>query len=422
MKSERFDFPGMHGQTLAARLDRPDGPASALALFAHCFTCSKDVFAATRIARALAERAGIATLRFDFTGLGSSEGEFGNTHFSSNVEDLVAAIEHMRRTVGAPRLLIGHSLGGAAILAAAAQAPEAVAVVTIGAPCDAGHVAHLLKDSIDAIRERGAAEVQIGGRPFTVRREFFDDIATQDQGARITALRKALLVMHAPADAVVGIENAAAIFAAARHPKSFVSLDDADHLLTRHADAEYAAAVLAAWASRYLGTPAEPRAEAPALPAGSVLVEETGAGKFQQRIAAGRHRLFADEPAAVGGLDSGPTPYDLLLAGLGACTAMTLRLYAARKGWPLEHVAVRLQHGRNHAEDCAECEGGERRVELITTEIALKGNLDEAQRQRLIEMADKCPVHRTLEGPLVLNTAEAPAGTAEAPALSASAL
>jgi putative redox protein len=321
MRSERFDFAGADGQKLAARLDLPDGTPAAYSLFAHCFTCSKDSLAASRIARTLAEQAGIATLRFDFTGLGSSEGEFANTGFSSNVADLLAAVSHMRARNAAPALLIGHSLGGAAVLAAASEVPEARAVVTISAPCNADHVTKLLGESRAEIETRGEATVLLGGRPFTIRRAFLEDVGSQDQAGRIARLNRALLVMHAPADATVGIENASAIYGKARHPKSFVSLDDADHLLTRPGDAEYAARVLAAWASRYVGAAAqEPVAT---MGEGEVLVE-SGAGRFGQRITAGRHRILADEPMALGGDDTGPSPYELLLAGLGACTAMTI--------------------------------------------------------------------------------------------------
>jgi putative redox protein len=388
---ERFEFPGGLGHALAARLDRPVGRARAFALFAHCFTCSKDLAAASRIARALSER-GVAVLRFDFTGLGHSEGEFSNTNFSSNVDDLVAAADHLRRSHRAPELLIGHSLGGAAVLAAAARVPEARAVATLGAPADPAHATGLLGDAVERIREQGEAEVELAGRRFRIRRQLLEDLAAQELERSIAQLRRALLVLHAPLDAVVGIEHASRIFQAARHPKSFVSLDRADHLLTRREDAEYAAGVIAAWASRYL-SPAE---EDEAPDQREVVVRETGEGRFAQEIAAGRHRLRADEPGSVGGSDTGPTPYGLLLAALGACTSMTLRLYAERKRWPLERVTVRLSHEKVHARDCEECETREGRVDSIEREIALEGALDDEQRRRLLEIADRCPVHRTL--------------------------
>lgn len=351
--SRKVTFTNGDGEQLAARLDLPDGRPRAYALFAHCFTCSKDVFAASRVSQGLAER-GYAVLRFDFTGLGASEGEFANTNFSGNVSDLVRAADFLRQEFDAPKVLIGHSLGGAAVLAAAAQVPEAVAVATIGAPFDPGHVGHLLAAARPEIERRGEAEVVLAGRTFRIKKQFLDDIAASKLGDHIARLGKALIVFHAPRDQTVGIENAAQIFTAARHPKSFVSLDDADHLLSRRTDAIYVAEVLAAWASRYLpeaaaGAPAEPAA-------GEVLVAETGEGRFAQAVRVGRHELRADEPESVGGDDTGPGPYDYLLAGLGACTAMTLRLYAQRKELPLDRVTVRLRHEKIHATDCEDCE------------------------------------------------------------------
>ncbi len=392
MPSERIEFTGSQGDTLAARLDRPPCPARAYALFAHCFTCSKDIFAASRIARALATRR-IAVLRFDFTGLGSSGGEFANTNFSSNVDDLVRAADFLRDHAEAPAVLIGHSLGGAAVLAAAARIPEAAAVATIGAPADPAHIGHLLAAHVDEIEAAGEAEVTLAGRTFRIRKQFLDDIAEHKLNAAIGALDKALLVLHAPTDQTVGIDNAARIFDAARHPKSFVSLDRADHLLTKPADAEYVAEVVAGWASRYLPAP---KADAPMADQGEVVVAESGDGRFAQVIAAGPHRLAADEPVAVGGNDTGPTPYGLLLAALGACTSMTLRMYADAKGLALEGVSVSLRHDKIHARDCEHCETREGRVDRIEREIVLEGRLDAAQRQRLLEIADKCPVHRTL--------------------------
>ena len=349
MPAERFDFPNAQGQNLAALLDRPAGEPRAYALFAHCFTCGKDVHAARRIAEGLTAL-GIAVLRFDFTGLGSSEGEFANTTFSSNVADLVAAADALRRTARAPAILVGHSLGGAAVLAAAADVPEARAVVTIAAPCDPAHVTGLFKDRLDEIGAKGEVEVALAGRPFRISRAFVDDVAEQKLAERIANLRRALLIFHSPTDEIVGIENASRIFIAAKHPKSFVSLAGADHLLSRRSDAAYVANVIRAWAERYLEMPEV----APRLPDGPnvVVVRETGQGRFQQEVTVGPHRFLADEPVDVGGLDSGPGPYDLVLAGLGACTAMTLRLYAERKALPLEGVTVELSHARIHAADC----------------------------------------------------------------------
>lgn len=393
MPFERFDFPGAHGQKLAARLDLPDGPVRAFALLAHCFTCGKNITVASRIATALAVH-GIATLRFDFTGLGGSDGEFANTDFSSNCADLLAAVAHLRASGRAPKLLIGHSLGGAAILAVAGDIPEARAVATIGAPFDVAHVVGQFRDRVPEIERQGEAVVNLAGRPFTIRRRFLEDVAHQDQQARIARLHRALLVLHAPRDEVVGVDHARRIFEAAHHPKSFLSLDDADHLLTRAGDADWAANLIAGWAAHYL--PAAEAVTGNATPSGAVVVEETGRGRFQQAVTAGRHRFLADEPSDVGGLDSGPGPYDLLLAGLGACTSMTLRMYAERKKLPLARVRVTLAHRRTHAEDCVDCDEKDRRIEIIDREVTLDGELSEDERVRLLEIADKCPVHRTL--------------------------
>jgi len=383
MRSEKIEFANAAGQKLAARLDQPDGAARAYALFAHCFTCDKTAKAAVRISRALAGL-GVAVLRFDFTGLGDSEGEL--TGFSANVQDLVFAARHMERLGRAPALLIGHSLGGSAALAAAGDIASVRAVATIGAPAEVEHVLKLLGEDLARIEAEGAAEVKIGGRPFTIGRDFLDDARMHDLLGRVAHLRRALLVLHSPADAVVGIENASKIFLAARHPKSFVSLDDADHLLTRGEDADYAAAVIAAWAGKYLPMSVDVPAEAPD---GAVLVEETGAGKFQVQISAHGSRLFADEPADVGGLGSGLSPYELVSAGLGACTSMTLRLYAERKGWPLTRTRVAVRHDKIT---------GQSPPDTFARQIGLEGPLDAKQTARLFEIADKCPVHRTLEG------------------------
>jgi uncharacterized OsmC-like protein/alpha-beta hydrolase superfamily lysophospholipase len=423
MPTERFDFANAAGLRLAGLIDNPAGEARAYALFAHCFTCGKDVHAAKRIAEGLTAL-GIAVLRFDFTGLGSSEGEFANTTFSSNVADLVAAADQLRLVKRAPAILIGHSLGGAAVLAAAAAVPEARAVVTIGAPSDPAHVAGLFKDRLAEIDARGELEVTLAGRQFRIRRAFLDDVAEQELSGRINALHKALLIFHAPADDIVGIDNASRIFAAARHPKSFVSLAGADHLLSRRSDAAYVANVIAAWAERYLDMTARGMADvtdevpvgAPLVGAqseravtraaptfadgdgdpGMVVVRETRLGRFQQEITAGAHRFLADEPVDAGGTDSGPNPYDLLLAALGACTAMTLRLYAERKALRLDRVTVRLRHAKIYAADCASCETKEGKIDRIEREIQLEGEVDAPERARLLEIADKCPIHRTL--------------------------
>lgn len=404
MPSERFVFPGASGHRLAAALDRPAGPPRAYALFAHCFTCGKDGRAAKRMAERMMA-CGIAVLRFDFTGLGMSEGEFANTTFSSNVKDLIAAADHMRQEFGAPAILIGHSLGGAAVLAAAGEIPEVRAVVTIAAPADPHHVTGLFKQHLDDIKTHGEVEVTLAGRPFHIRREFIEDVAEQRLLERVATLRRALLVFHAPGDSLVGIDNASMIFGAAKHPKSFVSLDKADHLLGRPDDAVYVANVIAAWVDRYLD-PAE-KAEPDSVPR-VVTVRETGAGRFQQAVTAGPHRILADEPVSVGGLDSGLNPYELVVAGLGACTAMTIRLYAERKNLPLERVTVTLKHGKVHAADCESCETKDGMIDRIDRAITFTGELDEDQRKRLMEIADKCPVHRTLTSEIDIRTTEQP--------------
>jgi uncharacterized OsmC-like protein/alpha/beta superfamily hydrolase len=393
--TERFQFTGEGGHQLAAALDLPEREPVAYALFAHCFTCGKDVLAAKRIATALAAK-GVAVLRFDFTGLGSSEGDFANSTFSSNVADLVRAADHLRETRQAPSILIGHSLGGAAILAAAGQIPEAKAVVTIAAPSDPAHVTNFFKDRIEDIRKHGEVEVALAGRPFRIKREFLEDIAEHGLMAHVTNLHKALLIMHSPTDDTVGIDNATHIFVAAKHPKSFVSLAGADHLLSGKRDSTYVADVICAWSERYIDAaasePAADRGEAPR----NVVVRETRNSKFQQTVTMGPHQMLADEPVAAGGLDTGPGPYDFVLAGLGACTSMTMRLYADRKSLPLERITVTLQHSKIHAEDCAECETKAGMLDQIDRVIQIEGALDADQRKRLMEIADKCPVHRTL--------------------------
>jgi putative redox protein len=393
----KIEFENAAGETLAGRLELPPtGSPRAFALFAHCFTCGKDIAAATRIARALAAR-GFGVLRFDFTGLGGSDGDFANTSFTSNVEDLVAAAAWLRAHHRAPDLLVGHSLGGAAVLVAAPRIPEVDAVATIGAPSDVGHVAHLFAAHRDEIQREGCRIVEIAGRPFPISRRFVEDLAGHRLLTGLDTIGKAVLVMHSPIDEVVGIDHARRLYQALRHPKSFVTLDDADHLLRDPKDAEYVAEVLAAWASRYLDPiVAEPDA---ALAQGEVLVRERSPGSFTQDVRIGRHRLVGDEPEKVGGADLGPDPYGLLLAALGTCTAMTLRMYASHKSLPIRGIQVRLSHQKLHAKDCEDCEGMEGRVDLIERVLEIDApELDEAQRQRLLEIADRCPVHRTFEG------------------------
>lgn len=387
MARRAVEFAGDEGGTLAGDLYLPAGRMRAMVLFAHCFTCTADTKATVGIARSLTA-SGFGVLAFDFTGLGDSEGEFADTNFSTNVADLVAAARYLEREHRAPDVLIGHSLGGTAVLAAAGDVASCRAVATIGAPAEAAHVAHLLAEGREEIERRGEAKVDIGGRPFTVKRQFLDDIARQDVAERVRALRRALLVMHSPRDTIVSIDNAAKIFDNALHPRSFVSLDDADHLLSRAADAAYAARVLAAWAERFLDVDMGDGEDD--------VVASTRGGDLVTALRAGRHEWLADEPLAVGGTDLGPTPYDLLGAALASCTSMTLQMYARRKGLALDGAEVRVRHDRIHAEDCAECETKEGRVDRFERTIELNGVLDDDARARLMAIADRCPVHRTL--------------------------
>jgi len=393
MPTERITFTGHNGDELAARLDTPDGPHLGTALFAHCFTCSKDIPAARRIAGRLAAM-GIAVLRFDFTGLGHSGGEFANTSFTSNVDDLLAAAKYLEGRDMPPGLLIGHSLGGAAVLRAAGSLPSVKAVTTIGAPFDPAHVTHNFADALEKIEAEGQAEVTLGGRPFTIGRKFVQDVAAEHLGPAIGNLKRALLVLHAPGDKIVGVQSASQIFLAAKHPKSFVTLDDADHLITRASDAEYAAEVIAAWVGRYLDV------EQPAPPAGApegvVRVTEADANGFLQDINSGPlHHVLADEPEAYGGTNRGMTPYGFVAAGLGACTSMTIRMFARRKKWPLTGVSVDVTHNKVHAQDAADTAPS--KVDKFHREIRLSGDLDAKQFAKLLEIADKCPVHKTLE-------------------------
>jgi putative redox protein len=401
MPGTKVTFPGSLGEPLAARLDLPDTSPRGFAVFAHCFTCSKDTKAAAYIARALAER-GFGVLRFDFTGLGGSGGDFGNTSFSSNVDDLLAAVDWLRTEHMAPSLLIGHSLGGSATLAAAGQVPECRAVVSIGAPFDPQHVSHQFEGELELIKEKGTAKVSIGGRAFNISQQFVDDLSGQPQRDRIHGLNKPLLVLHAATDRIVGVDNARRIFEAALHPKSFVSLDDADHLMNNEADARYAADVLSAWAARYIGEQTQPAVQR--APDGFVRVSERGTGLFANTVSAGRHSILADEPTSVGGTDLGLTPYQLLQAAVGTCTAMTIRMVANRKKWPLERVTVDLEHDKIHATDCEQCETETGKIDHIDRFITLEGPLDDAQRAELTRIADRCPVHRTLHSEVVVRT------------------
>lgn len=401
--SDKREFEGHSGARLAARLDLPNGPVRAYALFAHCFTCTKDLGAVRQIVAQLACQ-GIAVLRFDFTGLGASEGDFAATNFTSNLADLERAADYMREHLEAPAILIGHSLGGAAVLGVARRIDEVRAVVTIGAPANTAHVLHNFGSDLDTIEREGAAEVALAGRRFTIEKQFVEDVRQQNILGEVAAMRKPLLVLHAPLDGTVGIENAGMIFQAARHPKSFISLDTADHLLTRSADAAYAGRAIAGWVSRYL--PEEDAVEG--HDDGGIGVSETGLGRFQNNVRAGPHRLLADEPQSVGGLGSGPSPYDFLAISLAACTSMTLRMYAGKKAIDLGRISVDVRHDRIHATDCDLC-SEERRatggyVDRFTRRIAVEGELSDAMRAKISEIADKCPVHRTLTEGAVVET------------------
>lgn len=390
MPTEKLTFIGHGGHQLAARLDLPTGPHHATALFAHCFTCSKDIPAARRIAARLAAM-GIAVLRFDFTGLGHSEGEFENTNFSSNVADLVAAAGALTERGMAPSLLIGHSLGGAAVIRASQDLTDIKGVVTIGAPFDPAHVTHLFKDSLSTITAKGVASVELGGRPFRIGKQFLDDVANGALTPALSSMDAALLVLHGPNDRIVGIDNASQIFLAAKHPKSFITLDDADHLITRTEDAEYVADVISTWSKRYVPAPIE--VENPAIPEGVLRVTEVDPRAFLQDIQSGSNHMLADEPIGLGGTGKGPSPYGLVSAGLGACTSMTIRMYARRKNWPLTGVSVDITHAKSHVSDAQNSE----KMDAFERTITLTGRLDDAQRAKLLEIADKCPVHKTLE-------------------------
>ena len=401
MQHQKLTFQNAAAEQLSAVLDLPLGAEpAAYALFAHCFTCDKTGKAAVNISRGLVGQ-GIAVLRFDFTGLGESEGDFAETNFSSNVADLVAAARFLESEFHGPRILIGHSLGGAAVLRAAVQIPSAAAVVTLAAPADPALLSALLAGAEEAIEERGEAEVRLGGRTFRIRQQLIDDLQDTGVEAAIRNLDRALLVCHSPRDRVVDIENATRIFQTARHPKSFVSLDRADHLLSDASDSLYVGALVAAWARNYIAAPAD---ASPSHTEDERVTVRTGKTRYRTEITARDHRMLADEPLDLEGTNTGPTPYEYLLSALGSCTSITLRMYADRKDWPLDAIAVRLSHEKVDARDCSECESSEGKVDVIEREIELLGPLTEDQRGRLLEIANKCPVHRTLHSEIVVRT------------------
>ncbi len=400
---EQLRFQNARGEQLAGIMHRPDaGAIRACVLFAHCFTCTKNIKAAVTIADALCAE-GFGVLRFDFTGLGQSEGEFADTHFSSNVQDLVDAAQFMAQKFEAPAILVGHSLGGTAVLAAAHYIESAVAVATIGSPADAQHILHLLQDDLEMIEQTGEARVKLAGRPFNIRKDFLDDVRSQSVRDGIGKLRKALLVMHSPVDELVPIDEAANIYASALHPKSFISLDDADHLLSRNRDSKYAGHVLSAWASRYISSDLVDPPTA-AFENGAVVVAGRPQDMFVSSVNANGHQLLADEPETYGGTNRGPTPYDLLAAALATCTVMTLNMYARHKKLPLQKVEISVRHDRIHAQDCEDCETKSGQVDRLSREISLTGDLDDDQRLRLLEIADRCPVHKTLESEIKIRS------------------
>ena len=395
--TEKITFPNAEGVSLSAHLEMPiNGRARAYAVMAHCFTCSKNLHAAQHISHALTQK-GIAVLRFDFTGLGESEGEFEDTNFSSNVEDLVAAAAFLEEHHKAPQLLVGHSLGGAAVLLASLRIDSVNAVVTVAAPAQPAHLQKIFADDLDTIEQEGEAKVTLGGRTFIITRQLLQDLKEAHRKHDFTRIKCSLLILHSPTDTVVGIDNATEIYQQAHHPKSFISLDNTDHLLTKAADSQYAGEMIATWAQRYLTLSDK------SITTDQQVVTSTGQS-FTTEIMAEQHVLIADEPTSVGGDDLGPSPYDLLVASLGACTGMTLRMYADRKKWPLKEVRVHLQHKKDYAQDCQDCEEKEEKIDHIERSLELIGDLDEEQRQRLLEIADRCPVHKTLEGDIKVTT------------------
>ena len=399
MRSQKVNFINSNGYSLSAKLELPaDQHPHSYALFAHVFTGNKNLTATRHISRALTLD-GIAVLRFDFTGLGESEGDFADTNFSSNVEDLMAAAKFLEENYAAPKIMIGHSLGGAAAIFAASRLASIQTVTTIGTPSEPEHVSHLLEDSLDSIEVNGVAKISVGGRMFTIKKQFLDDIRSKDMFKILKELRKPILILHSPQDRVVEIENAAKIYHASYHPKSFVTLDGADHMLSNKVDAAYAGNLISSWAMRYLDLPKKE-----ILKTDRQVVAKLGEIGFTTEIIAGNHGLLADESEEVSGDDFGPSPYQLLSAALGACTAMTLQMYARRKKWDLRDVKVHLDHGKRYVDDCMRCEKMEGKLDHFERVIELEGNLTEEQKDRLLEIADRCPVHRTLEREIRIET------------------
>ena len=395
---QRVTFESRQGHNLSGIIHIPDnGRVLAYALFAHCFTCTKNINAAANIVDVLSSQ-GIATLRFDFTGLGASKGKFEESSFSTNIEDLVDAANFLSQEYQAPQLLVGHSLGGTAILAASKYIDSAKAVASIASPAEPEHILHLLSEDLQCIADEGSANVNLAGRTFTFKQEFVDDV--KKHTVDFKHLKKALMVMHSPIDDTVAIAEAAKIFGEAMHPKSFVTLENADHLLSKEVDSTYVGTVLATWAKRYI----ELTEHDPDEDLGVTVTAKTDQG-FVCNVNANGHLFVADEPKSVeGGTNLGPTPYDLLASSLGTCTAMTLNMYARFKKLPVQSVTVEVDHNRIHATDCVDCEQSEGHVDVFTRRILISGTLDQTQKERMLEIADRCPVHKTLENEIKIKT------------------
>lgn len=402
MNTVRLEIENRKGLKLQAYLELPaNQKPNHFAIFAHCFSCNSNFNAVKNISRSLSNH-GFGVLRFDFTGLGRSEGEFAESHFSANVEDLLDVSAFLEKNYKAPSLLVGHSLGGAAVIVAASKLENVKAVATVGAPATVGHVTHLFSHGIDDIPEKGEVEVKIGGRPFKINQEFVNDFSKTDLPEIIKDLRKPLLVMHAPFDKVVGIENAHEIYHNAIHPKSFVSLDDADHLLSRPKDSIYVGKMIGTWVERYFEQEENKMisTEGEQLVGHLNLLEDN----FTTSIQTKKHSFIADEPESVGGNDFGPSPYDFLSAGLAACTVMTLKMYAERKKWDLQEVFVYITYSKKHSDDLDIAVDTPTRFDHLKKKLKFIGNLDEKQRQRLKEIAAKCPVHKTLQSKIIIET------------------
>ena len=392
MNIQKVAFLNRDNQELKGRLELPlNQKPHNFAVFAHCFTCNKNLSAVKNISRALTAN-GFGVLRFDFTGLGESDGDFENTNFSGNVDDLISAANFLTENFAAPTVIIGHSLGGAAAIFAASKLNSIKAVATIGAPSNPKHVQNLLRSNIDEIKANGKAVVDLGGREFTIKKQFLDDLDAQSLPEVAKNLSKALLIIHSPQDSTVEIKNAEEIYVAAKHPKSFVSIDGADHLLLKKEDSLYVGNLIANWTKRYLSIPTAETLK----PTHQVLASLDADDGFSTQMKVGSHYMIADEPTSFGGNNFGPSPYEYVSAGLSACTAMTIQMYAKRKNWHVENVEVHTSYGKTHAKDCNDCENTNAKIDVFNREIKLRGDLDDKQIKRLLQIADKCPVHKTL--------------------------